>query len=75
MEPLSSLGIGLIVMGLVIVLLGVALVFGPGIPFPGKLPGDIHMEWSGGGFYFPIATCIILSLLLSLILNFFQGGK
>jgi hypothetical protein len=33
----------------------------------GKLPGDIHVESENGGFYFPIVTCILLSLVLSLI--------
>jgi hypothetical protein len=34
----------------------------------GHLPGDIRIEREGGGFYFPLATCIVLSLLLSLLL-------
>ncbi|HOK09687.1 MAG TPA: DUF2905 family protein [Candidatus Hydrogenedens sp.] len=40
------------------------------LPFKlGKLPGDINIEWEKGNFYFPIATSIILSLLLTIIIN------
>ena len=34
----------------------------------GRLPGDIRIETEGGGFYFPIVTCIVISLVLSLVL-------
>ena len=33
----------------------------------GRLPGDIRVESEGGGFYFPITTCILLSLVVSLV--------
>jgi hypothetical protein len=38
----------------------------------GRLPGDIRIETEGGGFYFPIVTCIIISVVLSLLLWFFR---
>lgn len=38
----------------------------------GRLPGDIRIESEGGGFYFPITTCIIISIVLSLILWFIR---
>jgi hypothetical protein len=38
----------------------------------GRLPGDIHVEGEGGGFYFPITTCIIISIVLSLVLWFIR---
>ena len=38
----------------------------------GRLPGDIRIESESGGFYFPIVTCIVISIVLSLILWFFR---
>jgi hypothetical protein len=38
----------------------------------GRLPGDIRIETEGGGFYFPIVTCIVISILLSLLLWIFR---
>jgi hypothetical protein len=38
----------------------------------GKLPGDIHIERSHSAFYFPIVTCIVLSIVLSLIFSLFR---
>jgi hypothetical protein len=38
----------------------------------GRLPGDIRIETEGGGFYFPIVTCIVISVALSLLLWFFR---
>ena len=38
----------------------------------GRLPGDIRIESENGGFYFPIVTCIVISIVLSLILWFFR---
>ena len=38
----------------------------------GRLPGDIRIETEGGGFYFPIVTCIVISVVLSLLLWFFR---
>ena len=38
----------------------------------GRLPGDIRIESEGGGFFFPITTCIIISIVLSLVLWFIR---
>ena len=38
----------------------------------GRLPGDIRIETEGGGFYFPLMTCLIISVVLSLILWFIR---
>ncbi len=56
-------GVALIVIG--------ALVYGLSklnIPL-GRLPGDIHVEGRNGSFYFPLATCILLSVILSVLVN------
>lgn len=69
MPELSGMGRILILVGGVLVLIGVLLVAGPRIPFLGRLPGDILVEGKGYGIYFPVATCILLSLILSVLLN------
>lgn len=69
---MPELGRLLVVMGAVIVLIGLALWSGFGAGWLGRLPGDIRIERNGSGFYFPIVTCIIVSILLSLILSFFR---
>ena len=56
-------GIALIVVGAI--LYGLAKL---NIPL-GRLPGDIHLEGPNGSFYFPIVTCIILSVVLTVVLN------
>jgi hypothetical protein len=64
-------GIGkiLLIVGGVIVLLGLVLIFSHHIPFLGKLPGDIFVKRDGFSFYFPIVTFLVLSLLITIIVN------
>jgi Protein of unknown function (DUF2905) len=62
----SSTGRLLMIMGIVFFVFGALLASGWKIPL-GRLPGDIVIERPGGAFYFPIVTCLLLSLLLSLI--------
>lgn len=64
-----SLGKIIIVFGLFIVLLGVFVLLAGKIPFFGKLPGDIHIQRPGFRFHFPIVTCLVLSILLTIVLN------
>ncbi|WP_221406655.1 DUF2905 domain-containing protein [Ekhidna lutea] len=56
----------LILIGLVLVVIGAILEFAPNIPL-GRLPGDIRIEKENFTFYFPITTCIVISLLLMLV--------
>ncbi len=65
---MQNLGKILILGGVVAILVGLVLVFTPRIPFLGKLPGDILVKRDNFTFYFPLATSILLSLLVSLIL-------
>jgi Zn-dependent protease with chaperone function len=60
----------IIILGIVLILLGLGMSFFGKIPFVGKLPGDIFIKRENFSFYFPIATSIILSIILTLILNF-----
>ncbi len=58
----------LVVIGLVIAAVGVIWLTASHVPWLGKLPGDIAVEDKGFRFYFPVVTCIVLSLLLTGIL-------
>lgn len=58
----------LIVVGLLIAAIGLIWLLVPSVPWLGKLPGDIVIERKNFRFYFPITTCILLSLLLTGIL-------
>jgi hypothetical protein len=64
---LVYVGLGLAAAGL-LVILGSKL----GLPRLGRLPGDIVYEGKNGTFYFPIVTCIVVSILLSLIVSIFR---
>ena len=71
---LDSAGFGKILMllGGVLLVLGAIFSFGGKIGWLGRLPGDFRFERGGFSFYFPLATSILLSLILTLILNFFR---
>lgn len=59
----------LIVMGALLIGAGLLIVFAGRLPLRlGHLPGDIVIRGKSGAFYFPVVTCILLSMLLSLIL-------
>lgn len=66
---MESLGKTLILFGVIIAVVGLFLTFAPKIPFLGRLPGDIYVERKGMVFYFPIVTSIIISLILTVVLN------
>jgi len=61
----------LIILGLVLVAAGLAWPWISKLGL-GRLPGDIRIESESGGFYFPIVTCLVISVVLSLLLWFFR---
>jgi len=64
-----GLGRFLIVFGVVLIVAGLAVTYGGRLPIRlGRLPGDIAIHGKNSSFYFPIATCILLSVLLSLVM-------
>lgn len=69
-NPFGAMGRFLIVVGLLIVVLGVFLQFGEKIFNRGRLPGDILIRRGNFTFYFPLGTCILLSIILSLVMAF-----
>ena len=68
---MPDIGRLLIIVGVLIVVVGLALTFGPRIPFLGRLPGDIAIDRGNVHVYFPIVTCLLLSVLLTVILSIF----
>jgi hypothetical protein len=62
----------LIFIGLLLAILGFVFIFGNKIPFIGRLPGDIAVERRNYSFYFPVTTCIIISVVISFILWLFN---
>ena len=69
---MRDLGKLIAVIGVIITLLGLVIWSGFAPKWLGRLPGDIRIEREHSAFYFPIVTCIILSLLLSLLLSIFR---
>jgi hypothetical protein len=67
--PMAPLGKGLVLLGLLLMAAGALLWTLGRVPYLGKLPGDIYIRRVNASFYFPLATCIILSLVVSVILT------
>ena len=67
MNPMSALGKLLIITGLVIAGIGLLLVLAPKVPWLGRLPGDVMVKKEHFRFYFPVTTCIIISIILTLL--------
>jgi ABC-type tungstate transport system substrate-binding protein len=75
-NPLGDIGKLLLIAGLAMAAVGLLLLVGGRLPFRlGRLPGDISYQGPRGSFYFPVVTCIVLSLALTLIMwivNYFR---
>jgi hypothetical protein len=69
---LSDLGRWLIALGVLLVIVGVLFLLAPKIPWLGKLPGDISFKRGNVSFYFPLGTCILISIILTLLLYLFR---
>jgi len=69
---MAPIGKFLIVVGLVVVGAGLLLLLSDKIPWLGRLPGDITIKRDNITFFFPLATCILISVIVSLILWFFR---
>lgn len=71
MPDLYSLGKLVLLLGIILVIFGGLLMFGGHLGPLGKLPGDIFVERGNVKFYFPVVTMLLLSLILSVLLNLF----
>ncbi|NLJ68290.1 MAG: DUF2905 domain-containing protein [Firmicutes bacterium] len=68
---MPAAGRALVILGIFLILIGIGLSIAPRLPWLGRLPGDIVIKREGFTFYFPLATCILVSLLLSLLARIF----
>jgi len=76
MEPMmAEIGRMLIIAGVLMALVGALLMFGARLPFVGRLPGDFVFQRDGITVYIPLATMVLLSLLLTLIFNLLGRGR
>ena len=66
---MQDLGKTFLLMAGIFFVVGLLLILAGRLPFLGRLPGDIRVTRGHFTFYFPLATCLVLSLLLTLILN------
>jgi len=67
-----ELGRFVVVIGVIVTLVGLVMWSGFAPKWLGRLPGDIRIEREHSAFYFPIVTCIILSIVLRLLLSIFR---
>ena len=73
---MGGFGRPLIVLGLVLVIVGIVLTFGDRLPIRlGRLPGDVVYRGRNTTFYFPIVTCVLLSVLLTLLMWLFGRSR
>ena len=68
---MPEIGKLLIIVGGLVLVVGLFLTLGLRIPYLGKLPGDISIDRGNVHFYFPIVTCLLVSLLLTILLTVF----
>lgn len=69
---MQGMGKTLIILGMLLVGAGLLLSLGGNLPWLGKLPGDIRIERENFSFYFPLGTCLVISVLLSLLFWLFR---
>jgi len=69
---MNDLGKLLVVAGIVLVIAGAIVWSGVGRSWLGRLPGDVHYQRGNFSFYFPFVTCILLSIVLTILLRIFR---
>ncbi|MBO2520566.1 MAG: DUF2905 domain-containing protein [Firmicutes bacterium] len=69
---MTEFGRTLIILGLVLAGFGLVITVAGRVPFLGRLPGDIYIKREGFVFYFPLATSLVISLILTLIFTLFR---
>lgn len=70
-DGFASVGKTMMILGLLLFVAGVAVYFSDKFSFLGRLPGDIHLERENFSFHFPVVTSILISIILTVILNLF----
>ena len=72
MDDFEGIGRLLLIGGVILAVLGVILIFAPSLPFIGRLPGDIRIATDNVRIYIPLGTMLVVSLILTLLLNLFN---
>ncbi len=70
---MTGIGKTLIIFGAILIILGLIFLIAPKIPYIGKLPGDIVIKREKFTVYFPLASCLLISLLISLFFWIFRS--
>ncbi len=65
---MAATGKLLFIVGIIIAVTGLVLIYGPKMPLIGRLPGDVFIKKGNFTFYFPVATSVIISIVVTLIL-------
>ncbi len=71
-RPMQEIGRLLVLLGLGALVVGVILLYADRLPWLGRLPGDIVLRRGPVTFYFPLATSLIVSVVLSILIAFFR---
>lgn len=71
LSEFESLGKTLMLLGIILIIVGAVIHFGGKFTGLGKLPGDIHIQNENFSFHFPIVTSILVSIVLTVVLNLF----
>jgi hypothetical protein len=69
---MSEIGKLLLILGIILSIMGLIFIFGSKVPGLGRLPGDIFIKKENVTFFFPIVTCILISIIVTLILSLFR---
>ena len=69
---MPAIGKLFIILGVVLVVVGLGITFADKIPYIGRLPGDIYIKRERFSFYFPIATSLIISIILTILFSIFR---
>ena len=66
---MKSMGLFLLIVGCTTAVIGLVLLFAPPVPWLGHLPGDIDYRGKHTSFHFPLTTCIVISIILTVVVN------
>ena len=75
MDDIEPVGRVLIVAGLALAGIGLLIVLAPSLPFLGRLPGDIRIERENLRVFIPLGTMLLISLILTILLNVIGRGR
>lgn len=75
MQPFGQIGKFLIITGILLVVVGLFFFFFRRIPWLGRLSGDIYIKRENFTFYFPVTTCILMSIIITLLIALFKFIK